>query len=176
MAEKESKNKWHTPAERIMMLGFAAVILLGTILLCLPVSAADGKSVYWLDALFTATTSVCVTGLVTVPTATTWSTFGKIVILGLIQFGGLGIMACLTMVFLILRRKISLQSRKLIQDTYNLPVLKGSVGIVRKLLHGGGGAGGSLFLQLLVCAGIRFLEGNRLQPVPLRIRLLQRRN
>lgn len=46
MAEKESKNKWHTPAERIMMLGFAAVILLGTILLCLPVSAADGKSVY----------------------------------------------------------------------------------------------------------------------------------
>ena len=136
MAEKESKNKWHTPAERIMMLGFAAVILLGTILLCLPVSAADGKSVYWLDALFTATTSVCVTGLVTVPTATTWSTFGKIVILGLIQFGGLGIMACLTMVFLILRRKISLQSRKLIQDTYNLPVLKGSVGIVRKLLIG----------------------------------------
>ena len=86
MAEKQSKNKWHTPAERIMMLGFAAVILLGTILLCLPVSAADGKSVYWLDALFTATTSVCVTGLVTVPTATTWSTFGKIVILGLIQF------------------------------------------------------------------------------------------
>ena len=136
MAEKQSKNKWHTPAERIMMLGFAAVILLGTILLCLPVSAADGKSVYWLDALFTATTSVCVTGLVTVPTATTWSTFGKIVILGLIQFGGLGIMACLTMVFLILRRKISLQSRKLIQDTYNLPVLKGSVGIVRKLLIG----------------------------------------
>lgn len=136
MAEKQSKNKCHTPAERIMMLGFAAVILLGTILLCLPVSAADGKSVYWLDALFTATTSVCVTGLVTVPTATTWSTFGKIVILGLIQFGGLGIMACLTMVFLILRRKISLQSRKLIQDTYNLPVLKGSVGIVRRLLIG----------------------------------------
>ena len=105
MAEKQSKNKWHTPAERIMMLGFAAVILLGTILLCLPVSAADGKSVYWIDALFTATTSVCVTGLVTVPTATTWSVFGKIVILGLIQFGGLGIMACLTMIFLVLRRR-----------------------------------------------------------------------
>lgn len=72
----------------------------------LPAGFCGGrKSVYWLDALFTATTSVCVTGLVTVPTATTWSTFGKIVILGLIQFGGLGIMACLTMVFLILRRK-----------------------------------------------------------------------
>ena len=50
--------------------------------MCLPVSSASGKGVYWLDALFTATTSVCVTGLVTVPTATTWSVFGKIVILG----------------------------------------------------------------------------------------------
>lgn len=98
--KKKSKNN-ASPGGAIMVLGFAAVILLGTILLCLPVSAADGKSVYWLDALFTATTSVCVTGLVTVPTATTWSIFGKIVILGLIQFGGLGIMACLTMVFLI---------------------------------------------------------------------------
>ena len=121
MAEKESKNKWHTPAERIMMLGFAAVILLGTILLCLPVSAADGKSVYWLDALFTATTSVCVTGLVTVPTATTWSTFGKIVILGLIQFGGLGIMACLTMVFLILRRKIRSEERRVGKECRSAP-------------------------------------------------------
>ena len=136
MSEKQKKRQWHTPAERIMMTGFGVVIILGTLLLCLPVSSASGKSVYWLDALFTATTSVCVTGLVTVPTATTWSVFGKIVILGLIQFGGLGIMACLIMIFLVLRRKISLQSRKLIQDTYNLPVLKGSVGIVRRLLIG----------------------------------------
>ena len=111
-----------------MMLGFAAVILLGTILLCLPVSAADGKSVYWLDALFTATTSVCVTGLVTVPTATTWSTFGKIVILGLIQFGGLGIMACLTMVFLILRRENQSAEPEIIQDTYKSAGFKGQCG------------------------------------------------
>ena len=136
MSEKQKKRQWHTPAERIMMTGFGVVIILGTLLLCLPVSSASGKGVYWLDALFTATTSVCVTGLVTVPTATTWSVFGKIVILGLIQFGGLGIMACMIMIFLVLRRKISLQSRKLIQDTYNLPVLKGSVGIVRRLLIG----------------------------------------
>lgn len=136
MSEKQKKRQWHTPTERIMMTGFGVVIILGTLLLCLPVSSASGKGVYWLDALFTATTSVCVTGLVTVPTATTWSVFGKIVILGLIQFGGLGIMACMIMIFLVLRRKISLQSRKLIQDTYNLPVLKGSVGIVRRLLIG----------------------------------------
>ena len=136
MSEKQKKRQWHTPTERIMMTGFGVVIILGTLLLCLPVSSASGKGVYWLDALFTATTSVCVTGLVTVPTATTWSVFGKIVILGLIQFGGLGIMACMIMIFLVLRRKISLQSRKLIQDTYNLPMLKGSVGIVRRLLIG----------------------------------------
>lgn len=136
MAEKPKKRKTHMPAERMMILGFASVILLGTILLCLPCSSADETPVYWLDALFTATTSVCVTGLVTVPTATTWSVFGKVVILGLIQFGGLGIIACLILVLLVLRKKISLQNRKLIQDTYNLPVLKGSVGIVRKLLIG----------------------------------------
>ena len=84
MSEKQKKRQWHTPTERIMMTGFGVVIILGTLLLCLPVSSASGKGVYWLDALFTATTSVCVTGLVTVPTATTWSVFGKIVILGLI--------------------------------------------------------------------------------------------
>ena len=64
MSEKQKKRQWHTPAERIMMTGFGVVIILGTLLLCLPVSSASGKGVYWLDALFTATTSVCVTGLV----------------------------------------------------------------------------------------------------------------
>lgn len=136
MLKKQKKRQMRIPAERIMILGFAVVILLGTILLCLPISVAEGKKVHWLDALFTATTSVCVTGLVTVPTATTWSGFGKVVILGLIQFGGLGIIACLIFVLLVLRKKISLQNRKLIQETYNLPVLKGSVGVVRKLLIG----------------------------------------
>lgn len=119
-----------------MVIGFAAVILLGTLLLSLPCATADGQRADFLDALFTATTSVCVTGLVTVPTAVYWSTFGKVVILFLIQFGGLGIMACLMMFLLIMRRRISLQNRKLIQDTYNLPVLKGAVGTIRKLLIG----------------------------------------
>ena len=121
------------------MTGFGVVIILGTFFCVCRFHRPVEKGVYWLDALFTATTSVCVTGLVTVPTATTWSVFGKIVILGLIQFGGLGIMACMIMIFLVFRKKISLQSRKLIQDTYNLPVLKGSVGIVRRLLIGNSG-------------------------------------
>ncbi|MGN0315225.1 MAG: TrkH family potassium uptake protein [Fusicatenibacter sp.] len=130
------KKKSHLPAERIMVIGFASVILLGTVLLSLPCAAANGQRAGFLDALFTATTSVCVTGLVTVPTATYWSTFGKVVILLLIQFGGLGIMACLMMFLLLMKRRISLQNRKLIQDTYNLPVLKGAVGAIRRLLIG----------------------------------------
>ena len=73
------------------LLGFLAVILLGSGLLALPVSAADGHAVPYMDALFTATTSVCVTGLVTVPTFSTWSGFGQAVIFLLIQIGGLGI-------------------------------------------------------------------------------------
>lgn len=99
------------------------MILAGAFLLCLPVSSADHKATNFIDALFTATTSVCVTGLVTVPTAEHWSLFGKVIILLLIQFGGLGIMACMMMVYLIFHRRVSLYNRKLIQDTYNLPAL-----------------------------------------------------
>ena len=78
------------------LLGFLAVILLGSGLLALPVSAADGHAVPYMDALFTATTSVCVTGLVTVPTFSTWSGFGQAVILLLIQIGGLGVITILS--------------------------------------------------------------------------------
>ena len=82
MAEKESKNKWHTPAERIMMLGFAAVILLGTILLCLPVSAADGQSGSWRVALVTAMTSGRVYGPVAAAEAAARGTLWGSVVCG----------------------------------------------------------------------------------------------
>ena len=115
---RRPETKRTLPAERFLSLGFAGVILAGAFL------------------LFTATTSVCVTGLVTVPTAEHWSLFGKVIILLLIQFGGLGIMACMMMVYLIFHRRVSLYNRKLIQDTYNLPALGGAVGIVRRILLG----------------------------------------
>ena len=70
-----------------IMLGFFLAIIIGSILLALPISAANGESVPYIDALFTATTSICVTGLVTVPTVSTWSIFGQAVILFLIQIG-----------------------------------------------------------------------------------------
>lgn len=120
--------------ETLLVLGFALMILVGAVLLTLPVSSAEGSWTSFTDALFTATTSVCVTGLVTVPTYLHWSIFGKCIILLLIQLGGLGVMAMMILFLLLFHKKISLRSRKLIQDVYNLPSLKGTVGIVRRLL------------------------------------------
>jgi trk system potassium uptake protein TrkH len=120
----------------IIMLSFLAVILLGSILLALPISAADGKQVSYMDALFTATTATCVTGLVTVPTVTTWSVFGKIVILLLIQIGGLGIITVMAAFAVFMNRKLGLGNRVLLQDAFNLNTLSGLSGFVKKVLIG----------------------------------------
>ena len=81
---------------QIIALGFLGTIFIGALILCLPFSSADGNFTPFIDALFTSTTSVCVTGLVVVNTAIHWSLFGKIVILILIQLGGLGIVSFVT--------------------------------------------------------------------------------
>ena len=83
------KKRVSLSTSHIIMLGFLAVIAIGSLLLWLPISAADGQAVSYADALFTATTATCVTGLVTLPTVSTWSVFGQVVILLLIQIGGL---------------------------------------------------------------------------------------
>lgn len=114
-----------------MGLGFIAMILIGTVLLHLPISAADGLATPWSDALFTAGTATCVTGLVTVTTAVHWSLFGQIVILFLIQLGGLGIITMVTFMMIIGGKRISLRSRKLISDACNLDQLHGAVGVIR---------------------------------------------
>ena len=123
-------------AERYMALGFALLILTGALLLWLPLSSAAGTFTPWPDALFTSATSVCVTGLVTVTTATHWSLFGKVVILCLIQLGGLGIVACVTGVMMVFGQRISLGARKRIADSYNLDHITGVVGLVRKIVKG----------------------------------------
>ena len=81
---------------QLILLSFLVVILVGSILLSLPISTQTGESVPYIDALFTATTATCVTGLVTVPTYSTWSVFGQVVILILIQIGGLGVITVLS--------------------------------------------------------------------------------
>ena len=119
-----------------IMISFLLVILVGSVLLSLPVSTVDGKSVSYTDALFTATTATCVTGLVTLPTVTTWSVFGQVVILCLIQLGGLGVITVMSGFMIAIHKKIGISDRLLLQDTFNLNTLSGLVRFVKKVIAG----------------------------------------
>ncbi len=119
-----------------IMLSFLLAILAGSFFLALPGSSADGQAVPYVDALFTAATSICVTGLVTLPTVTTWSVFGQIVILILIQIGGLGIITIMSGLMISLHRRIGMRDRQLIQDAFNLNTLSGMVKFIKKVLLG----------------------------------------
>ena len=98
--EERKHRKIKLKNSQLIAVSFLAVILFGTFLLCLPFSSAEGKWTNPVDAMFTATTSTCVTGLVVETTATYWSTFGHAVILTLIQIGGIGFMSLMTLVSL----------------------------------------------------------------------------
>ena len=121
---------------QIIMLSFLVLILAGSLLLALPVSSAGAEAVPYLDALFTATTAACVTGLVTVPTVTTWSTFGQGVILILIQVGGLGVITIMSAVMILLNKRMGIGDRLLLQDAFNLNSLNGIVRFVKRVLLG----------------------------------------
>lgn len=99
--------------------GFALIILLGSLLLSLPCASQTGQSIGWFDALFTSTSAVCVTGLIVRDTATTFTLFGQIVLMCLIEVGGLGFMTFATMVFRLIGRSISLKERMLIRESMN---------------------------------------------------------
>ena len=87
-----------------MVMGFAIVILIGAILLSMPISTQNRESIGFLDALFTSTSAVCVTGLIAVDTSTYWSFFGQLIIITLIQIGGLGFMTMTTLFALIIKK------------------------------------------------------------------------
>ena len=116
---------------QILVGGFAALILFGTVLLMLPVSSASGEGAGFLTALFTSTSASCVTGLIVVDTGTYWSAFGQCVILFLIQIGGLGFMAMATLLFLLAGKKISVKSRMLIKTSFNVDTLEGIIRYVK---------------------------------------------
>lgn len=130
------KKKFALSTTQIILLSFFITILFGSVLLALPISSISGKPVPYLDALFTATTSTCVTGLVTLPTFSTWSLFGQIVILLLIQVGGLGVITIMSGVMLLLNRKMGIGDRLLIQDSFNLNTMSGLAKFVRNVLFG----------------------------------------
>lgn len=122
-----------TPAQ-VLVVGFAVVILIGALLLSLPMASSSGRPTGFVDSLFTATTAVCVTGLVVVDTGTYWSLFGQIVIMTLIQIGGLGFMTLSTMVALFLGRKIGLRERMVIQESLGQLSLEGMVRLILAVL------------------------------------------
>ena len=118
------------------MMSFLVVILAGSLLLALPISSASGDAVPYVDALFTATTATCVTGLVTLPTVTTWSIFGQAVILVLIQVGGLGVITIMSALMILLHKRMGIGDRLLLQDAFNLNSLSGIVRFVKRVLLG----------------------------------------
>lgn len=121
---------------QMIALGFLCPILVGALLLMLPISSADGTVTPFIDSLFMSATSVCVTGLVTVPVYLHWSLFGKVVILILIQLGGLGVVAIMTMLLIAIGKRITLKERMLIQEAYNLDTLAGMVKMIIRIVKG----------------------------------------
>lgn len=130
------KNSIHLSTTQTILLSFIIAILVGSLLLSLPISSASGKAVPYIDALFTATTATCVTGLVTVPTVSTWSIFGQAVILVLIQIGGLGIITIFSGLMISFHKRIGIGDRMLIQDAFNLNTLSGIVVFIKKVFIG----------------------------------------
>lgn len=127
------RRKKLTPVQ-VLAMGFALIILLGGTLLALPISSISGKSTPFLDCIFTATSAVCVTGLVVVDTGTHWSYFGKTIIMLLIQAGGLGFMSFATLFSLILGKRITFKERLIIQEALNSNSLGGLVKLVKYVL------------------------------------------
>lgn len=130
------KKVFHLASTHYILLSFLVAILVGSVLLAMPISSATGEGTPYIDALFTATTATCVTGLVTVPTVTHWSVFGQVVILILIQIGGLGIITIMAGIAALLHKKMGLADRVLLQDAFNLNTLSGLEAFVKKVIKG----------------------------------------
>lgn len=138
---------------QFLALGFFLVIISGAVLLSLPIASRDGAPTNFLDCLFTATTSTCVTGLVVVDTFQHWSLFGQWVILIMIQIGGMGFVTIGVLFAIVLRRRISLKGRRLLQDSISALKLGGIVRLVKKVSKG------VLFIEMAGAAllSIRFI-------------------
>ena len=136
MPEELICRKRRLSSFKIIILGFAGVILLGALLLMLPISTTGGNVTPFNETLFTSTSAVCVTGLVVRDTGSYWSTFGQTVILALIQIGGLGVVTVAASFALLSGRKISLMQRSTMQDAISAPKVGGIVRLTRFILRG----------------------------------------
>ncbi len=144
--DKPSSQRYE-PSERVrlakpfsrtkqIMLGFLVIILIGSLLLMLPISTKEGQTTDFSGSLFTSVSATCVTGLVVYDTYTHWTIFGQLVILTMIQIGGLGLITITSFAMIILRWRIGLNSRELIRESLNTPQLHGGVRLVRTIIRG----------------------------------------
>lgn len=146
---------------RMIAFGFLAVILMGTSLLSLPIAARSGDRTPLIDCFFTATSATCVTGLTVLDTYMHWSSFGHVIILGLIQIGGLGFMTIITMFSIFTRKHISLYERRLLMQSAGTIRLSGIITMIKRVVIGtfcveGMGA---VFLSLRFCPKLGFAKG-----------------
>lgn len=146
---------------RMIAFGFLAVILMGTLLLSLPIAARSGDRTPLIDCFFTATSATCVTGLTVLDTYMHWSSFGHVIILVLIQIGGLGFMTIITMFSIFTRKHISLYERRLLMQSAGTIRLSGIITMIKRVVIGtfcveGMGA---VFLSLRFCPKLGFVKG-----------------
>ena len=123
-----------TPAKTVL-LGFLGLILVGTCLLMMPAASVQAGGVDFLTAFFTATSATCVTGLVVMDTVTSWTLFGQVVILALIQIGGMGVVTVAVSLTQIAGRRIGLASRFFLQESMGAPQLGGIIRLLRFILR-----------------------------------------
>ena len=142
----------------ILVLGFAVLILIGAFIFTLPVATENGEGLSFLNAIFTATSATCVTGLVVVDTGDTFSLFGELVILTLIQVGGLGFMTFATLIFTLLGKKVSLKEKMLLKEAYNVNTTAGIARLVKRIL---------LFSLITECTGALVLATRFMVDMPL---------
>ena len=119
---------------QLIALGFASVILLGALILMLPISVREGATVNLIDALFTSTSAVCVTGLIVIDTADHFTVFGRTIVALLIQIGGLGVTCVGVSLILAARKKVGLKARTLIKESWNISSYQGLVKLVKHVL------------------------------------------
>ncbi len=154
-------NRFKLTYTQVIVLSFFCLILIGALLLSLPLSSRTREWTPFIDALFTATTASCVTGLVVVDTYTHWSLFGQVIQLVLIQIGGLGVMTCISLIALFLKRRLSLGERRLIMQAAGSLQIGGIVKLLRRILIGTALAEGvgALLLALVFCPKMGFWAG-----------------
>ena len=149
--KKLFKDKLNPP--QVLALGFLSLIIIGSILLNLPIASSSGSSIGYVNSLFTSASAVCVTGLTVLNTARDFTPFGQVIIITLIQFGGLGIMTLATVGYIIMGKKISFKERLMIKEQLNTESIQGIVKLTKKVI------GYTFFLEMMgsLLSALRFV-------------------